>query len=209
MFTKKIYNKIKIPKSLKTKLKKHAVAGGWNSGAAEVKKFKAIAKLQLMENQQNKCAYCELPLLSSEIDHIAPKGGDKHPKHVEYTFLPVNLVLSCHDCNSTFGKGQTDVIKRLGKHYTDSDFSIVHPYLDDPEEFFIIPSCKDGTPGAIPFVKPNTDKVHKEKARRYIEMFHLNTEAKMNELAKQRVAEKYSDEVHEFITAITSYKSHL
>ncbi len=206
MFTEKLINKIKFPKSMKSELIKNSVPGGWDSGNSEVKRFKVIAKKQLERNQNYKCAYCELPLISSEIDHIAPKGGIKRPKYIEYTFLPVNLVLACHDCNSSSGKGQKDVIKRLGLYYTDSDFSIVHPYLDDPKEFFILPPCKDGTPGAIPIVKPTADKAHKEKAKRSIKMFHLDTERKMLELAKQRMLEKHPDEAADLIDAVVNYK---
>ena len=48
----------------------------------------------LWPRQNGRCAYCErcIPVASTPIEHVRPKGGNKFR---EYTFIYQNLVLSC------------------------------------------------------------------------------------------------------------------
>lgn len=187
----------------------YSYAGAWDSKDSIVQEFKETMKSELLKNQDGKCAYCELPLQTRnpEIEHIAPKGGKKRPKHVECTFLPINLVYACHHCNSPQCKGQVDTVisKNDSVNYRDWTFSIVHPYIDDPTEYFEIPNLADGTPGAIPIPKQNADELHKNKARNTIKMFKLDSE-KCIEIAKERLAQKYKPEINELIKAISVYR---
>ena len=98
---------------LQERVKIYNVPGGWDVKDDCVKEFKEQLKPLLVKNQKNRCAYCGLPLetRNPEIDHIAPKGGIKRIKHPEVTFLPLNLVYACHNCNSTECKGQKDVVE--------------------------------------------------------------------------------------------------
>lgn len=182
------------------------VPGGWDKKDAAVADFKEKMKLKLLDNQSGRCAYCGLPLetRNPEIDHIAPKGGEKRPKYPEVTFLPINLVYACHNCNSTSCKGQTDVVesKNDSDNYRLWSFKIVHPYLDDPRDFF--ENDKDDSILILP--KKDADEIHTKKANYTIQMFGLTTEAKITEIAKQRFFEKYPDNIKKVILDITTYK---
>lgn len=162
-------------------------------------------KRKLFDNQNGRCAYCDLPLetRNPEIDHIAPKGGDKLPKHVECTYLPLNLVYACHNCNSSSCKGSKDtVVNKVSTNYSTWIFSIVHPYLDDPVEYFY--QNRSGILCPIP--KKEADEYHRKKALRTIKMFGLDTEGKLNEIGKQLIAEQQPDLVRKMIESISTYK---
>lgn len=213
MFTRKLNYPDKIPEELLKKLPEEYIKpGAWDLNDENVNKFKDIMKTSLNELQGGRCAYCELPLLTRnpEIEHIAPKGGTKRPKHIECTFLPINLVYACHNCNSPECKGVKDtVINKNGSNdYKKWTFSIVHPYLDDPTEYFDILPYEDGNPGIIPIVKRNIDSCHRSKAERTIEMFKLNGE-KVCELIKELMAKKYSKEVNEMAKTVSLYRPDL
>ena len=180
---------------------------GWDSKDAPVEKFKEIIKGELNRNQSGRCAYCDLSLetRNPEIDHIAPKGGSKRPKHVEFTFLPLNLVYACHNCNSTTCKGSIDVVTNKHDEYVDWEFSIVHPYLDDPIDFFHV--NKNDEICILP--KRDADEYHKKKAKETINIFNLNSEGKLNEIAKQIEFEHYPDTIRRIIKEISCYSPDL
>ena len=162
-----------------------------------------------MEIQDGKCAYCELPLQSRnpEIDHIAPKGGKRRTLHPECTFLPFNLVYSCHNCNSTICKGQKNtVLSKNGKHnYRKWTFKIVHPYIDDPMDYFEVPVSSSGERRAYPIIKKGIDREHKNKAKETIKMFGLDGE-KTLELAKEQLAIRQPEELQRIIEEISSHR---
>lgn len=144
--------------------------GTWDHKDAGLLKDRIRALLKYYQN--NKCAYCSQPLdvtSGSEIEHIAPKGGPKQPKHTEFTFTPLNLVLSCHLCNSPIKKGRKDTIIVKDINYKKCIFNIVHPYFDNPKNHFEITHNNDFT--GIVF-KPLTDK-----AKISTRIFKLNDEA--------------------------------
>ncbi|EGQ8531573.1 hypothetical protein GN712_18185 [Vibrio cholerae] len=134
-----------IPSRIKRRLKalRPLLGGEWElktdkskSIKSDIEEFKAILKAQLRIIQNGKCAYCGLTLGETsrdEIEHFAPKGGRKRPKHLEYTFEVINLVLACNLCNSPEKKGTYDTIVQGKKvlDYRRCKFRIVHPYLDD------------------------------------------------------------------------------
>ena len=213
MYTRRLVCTDKIPKRLLDELqKKYIEPGAWDMNNATINEFKTLMKKELIKLQDGKCAYCELPLetRNPEIEHIAPKGGKKSPKHIECMFLPKNLVYACHNCNSPMCKGRKDVVldKKNGSDYEKWSFSIVHPYLDDPAEYFDIIPLEDGSPGIIPIPKENLDASHKSKAKNTIEMFQLNGE-KMIELAKERIAQKYSNEIISIVRGVSAFRPNL
>lgn len=63
---------------------------------------------KLNEYYRNKCAYCET-FCKAEIEHYRPKKGvteDKmHPGYYWLCYEWSNLIPSCHDCNTSGGKG--------------------------------------------------------------------------------------------------------
>ena len=198
-------DEIVIEKELLDSVEAYNVPGGWDEKDNAVSTFKTTMKQKLYSNQNGKCAYCGLPLdtRNPEIDHIAPKGGPKRPKHTECTFLPLNLVYACHNCNSSECKGQNDVV--ISKHvdgYRYWSFKMVHPYLDDPCDYF---ECSDeGTIILLP--KKDTDKQHREKANFTLDLFNLRTESKLLEIAKQIAFERNPTNVQEIILQISTYR---
>ncbi|MED2708447.1 hypothetical protein [Bacillus toyonensis] len=137
---KKIEGKIRFAKKHKKYLRKlRPWNGKWGIVNKEINMLKKHIRTQLANFQDNKCAYCGLTLnetSGSEIEHIVPKGGDKQPIHPQFTFTPYNLSLSCHLCNGPVKKGKKDTIITLDINYRLCEFSIVHPYFDDPKDHF-------------------------------------------------------------------------
>lgn len=197
---------ILLPEKLLNDISPYNRANGWNEKTETVEEFKEIIKERLRKNQNNRCAYCDLPLDSRnpEIDHIAPKGGSKRPKYVEWTFLPLNLVYACHNCNSTECKGQNDiVVEKSSSKYVEWQFSIIHPYFDQPSDFFQM-----NTDGYLyPIPKRDADEFHKQKAKKTIDMFRLNDEGKLTEIIKQIEFDKKPENIQKIIEEITTYKS--
>ncbi|MBS6195199.1 MAG: TIGR02646 family protein [Clostridiales bacterium] len=211
MFTRKLVATNKVPQDLLDKLNKAYIKpGAWTINDENVNEFKTIMKDALLELQDGKCAYCELPLATRnpEIEHIAPKGGEKRVKHIECMFLPENLVYACHNCNSTECKGQKDTVVKKNGEYRKWEFNIVHPYFDDPREYFDIPPLEDGSPGFIPIPKTDADSYHINKAKNTIKMFRLDGE-KMLELAKEYMAKKFSSEFNNIIQSASSFRPEL
>ena len=107
-----------------------------------MKEYKKTLRNQLSIYQNDECAFCGLKLNETgkaELEHIAPKGGKKRPKYVQYTFTTYNLVLACSLCNSPIKKGSKDTIDnfdKTNKNYRQNNFNIYHPYFDDPNEHF-------------------------------------------------------------------------
>lgn len=211
MYTKRLIYQHSVSKQLLKRMsdEKYKVAGAWNLDDDNVKEFKEKIKNKLIEIQDGKCAYCELPLQSRnpEIDHIAPKGGKRRVLHPECTFLPLNLVYSCHNCNSTICKGQKDIVlsKNGKRNYRKWTFKIVHPYIDDPMDYFEVPISESGEKRVYPVIKRGIDREHKNKAKTTIKMFGLDGE-KVLELAKEQLAVRYPEELQSIIEVISSHR---
>ncbi|WP_179874392.1 HNH endonuclease [Bacillus sp. AFS002410] len=103
-----IYNRIqglKIPKSIEGRY-----------GHQTIKKV-------LLEETEEKCAYCESKILHNspgDIEHIYPKRT-----RPDLAFEWTNLTLACSKCN-TSGKGG----------YYDPALPLINPYVDDPLNHF-------------------------------------------------------------------------
>lgn len=182
------------------------IPGGWDVKDPNIASFKEEIKEKLMANQGGKCAYCGLPLSTRnpEIDHIVPKGGPKQPQHTECTFLPINLVYACHHCNSPVCKGKTDTVqsKNGSTNYRQWSFTIVHPYLDDPREYFEF----DENDNILSLPKRDADIRKQQKARCTIEMFDLGSEPVLMEIAKQRFFESHPEAIRAIIAEISTYR---
>lgn len=128
-----------IPRKLKRKLAQLDLSSGsiWGKEKQfpEIKTFKKILEPELSEIQGNKCSFCGLELgetSAEQIEHFAPKGGDKRKKHPEFTFNTANLTLACSLCNGFEKKGNNDTVLVKNRDYISSTFNMVHPCLDDP-----------------------------------------------------------------------------
>ena len=198
-------NEITMTKEVQDAVEEFNVPGGWDEKSAAVKAFKDELKQKLLDNQDYKCAYCGLPLKTRnpEIDHIAPKGGASRPKYPQFSFLTLNLVYACHNCNSPECKGQTDVVElKSDENYRNWTFKLVHPYLDDPNDFFECNNAGD----IIVLPKKDASECNKKKARYTIDMFNLDSEAKLMEMAKQIQFERQPEEIKRIVIDISTYK---
>lgn len=104
---------------------------GWSKGDCKTKKIKHKISVHTLYHQGCRCAYCERILEKGgvQIEHIAPKESNEN-----FCYEPLNLVSSCSVCNAIANKGSKDTIL-APKHgnYVNNNFTIVHPYLDDPD----------------------------------------------------------------------------
>jgi uncharacterized protein (TIGR02646 family) len=99
----------------------------------EMKRFKARLKSELLDIQDDKCVYCMQTIdtrtaYDGDREHFANKN-----RYPEYTFEPYNLLLACRTCNNPL-KGQTNTIENQNNRYTDCDFSMVHPIIDNVDD---------------------------------------------------------------------------
>ncbi len=102
----------------------------WSGGTKLTKEFKKDVTALLLVEQSKRCAYCGGRLFEKRPhrDHIAPKE-----KYRKWMFWPENLVLACFACN-TDSKATFDPVVTEGATYRLTEFSIVHPYLDEPTD---------------------------------------------------------------------------
>lgn len=100
----------------------------WGGGTKLSKEFKKDVTSLLLTEQSKRCAYCGGRLFEKRPhrDHIAPKE-----KYSKWMFWPENLVLACFACNTDL-KATFDPVIKEGATYRLTEFSIVHPYLDEP-----------------------------------------------------------------------------
>lgn len=100
----------------------------WGHGTKLTKAFKKDVTALLLVEQSKRCAYCGGRLFEKKPhrDHIAPKE-----KYKKWMFWPENLVLACFACNTDL-KATFDPVVKEGATYRLTEFSIVHPYLDEP-----------------------------------------------------------------------------
>jgi uncharacterized protein (TIGR02646 family) len=84
-----------------------------------------------LTNQNCTCSYCRLPLNPGtdnvEIEHIVDKNHRE-----DFTFEPVNLVVSCHNCNFTKStKRVLHTCPPINMYPSDQNsFKIIHGHYD-------------------------------------------------------------------------------
>ena len=116
----------------------------WSHGdGVKVKRLVRYISKALEELQGNYCIYCGMLFgvtSGKEVEHIAPKGDGRYP---QFMFTALNLVLACSLCNGFEKKERKvprnywDTIAGPAEHdYRDCEFTIVHPYFDDPDIHF-------------------------------------------------------------------------
>jgi len=104
---------------------------GWASQANCVKNFKSEIMTQGLQMQASRCVWCTLEVAeeghrTAHRDHIAPQK-----QYLQWTFTPMNLAISCEYCNGFKIKGDLDIVLVCAEQYAESEFLIVHPYIDD------------------------------------------------------------------------------
>ncbi|WP_411700461.1 hypothetical protein [Conyzicola sp.] len=137
----------------------------WSRKRKSIEKFVAWA----LANQSDQCAICGYFVgdvadrRAWSIDHFAPKGDTLYP---QWTFEPLNLIVTCHSCNSIF-KQDFDSVTLVGRDYADSSFLLVHPYLDSIERH--IEGTYAGRSRRVGAPRPQSPK-----GRTTIELFRLD-----------------------------------
>lgn len=114
---------------------------------ATLNRLKSFIREKLITSHGLFCSYCGLKLKETsgdEIDHIAPKSN-----YPEFTFEPLNLVLSCTLCNGPTKKHTYNSIEKLAAQYENCTFKIVHPYFDDPSLHYSYKNTENGIPAII------------------------------------------------------------
>ena len=170
----------------------------WDSGRNVVKdEIKPAIIRALRENQLNECAYCELDIRPDdhEVDHIAEKSD--YPME---SFNLHNLVLSCHRCNGPRCKHDKNTVINNINNYDSWTFNIVHPYLDDPKDYYDYSRIK-----TIIHIKSGLTNQQYNKADNNLKIFKLNSAEMIEERKKNRIrkASKYLSR----ILNISSYKN--
>lgn len=179
----------------------------WNSGTNAVKQFKRKFREWALRNQNERCAFCCFPLghegprRAFAIDHFAPKGSTLYP---QWTFEPLNLILTCWSCNSHF-KLVDDTVQSAATTYAASLFTYVHPYLHDVEshiigtyqgdsQLVVVPEAKTaiGEKTIEAFALANVDylKAAKHEATRVLlDQVQSNLAVDIHELLRKGLAE--------------------
>lgn len=163
----------------------------WNKPSTRTKTLKAKIR-QLLDAYQSHCAYCGLELggtSAGAIEHIAPKGRNRHP---EFTFEAENLVLACDFCNGSKKKFQKETIAVKNIIYNQCHFLIVHPYYDIPDNHYswvdnvsriVIQSSTPKATASIKMFELDSPKMTKFRAMQF------NSYVTLNNLTLDRVTE--------------------
>lgn len=148
----------------------------WKTRTTAVKELKRLVRADLRQQQGDRCWYCGLKFRESspDIDHIAPKGI-----HPQWTFSPVNFVLSCKVCNQDLKKGY-DPIAVVDVDYSQCSFRFVHPHLDDPSRH--IKFCGHRLSILVVSLTP--------KGRETVSLFKLDSAERTKERAKDAFLDK-------------------
>ncbi|BBH47653.1 HNH endonuclease [Pseudomonas sp. KU43P] len=103
----------------------------WNLQTNKMKNYKANLLKQLVEIQEDRCAYCGLSLLRNLVDreHFVHKEQDGG--WPEFMFTSENLFAACAYCNRAL-KGTAEVITHYSANYAECQFNLIHPYFDTP-----------------------------------------------------------------------------
>ena len=158
----------------------------WERDWVKAKAFKEVIDKHLEVEQSNRCAYCGSRFMSParHRDHIAPKGAALYP---QWTFHPYNVVHSCYDCNSGW-KRQQDTIAVYSTHYGKCQFTIIHPYFDDPKQHV----AYTGHRLSILIQSVNGSA----KGRETIRMFDLASPDRTKQRSKDAVWDRDLDHLH-------------
>ncbi|MDS7927682.1 hypothetical protein [Acinetobacter sp. V115_6] len=108
----------------------------WNTTQGIMVKIRKEIRDHYRVEQNYKCCYCRQQNLQDhggvwDCEHILPKAI--YPK---FLFEPLNLVLSCKECNIAKEKYKNDLIKITIDDYSinSEDYRIIHPHFDIYED---------------------------------------------------------------------------
>ncbi|MBS4704696.1 HNH endonuclease [Aeromonas veronii] len=116
--------------------------GFWSD--KDIEDLKSKIKSHYLAEQKNTCPYCQQKINSNhgrywDIEHIIPRSIAP-----TFMFEPLNLCVSCVECNSAKSDKKVTNSKAVKKYPQDSaSFFIVHPLIDDYHSNIIVikPGC--------------------------------------------------------------------
>lgn len=139
-------------------------------------------KTQLVQDQNNKCAYCEITMAGDYgvVEHYRPKTGWKEndsdqlhkPGYYWLAYDWTNLLCSCDKCNSLARKGNLFPLRDPAmRDINNKDISnevplIINPTLEDPGQFLRF--------NKYMAVAAEIDGIESDKGRKTIDTFDLN-----------------------------------
>lgn len=156
----------------------------WGGGTKLTKAFKKDVTALLLVEQSKRCAYCGGRLFETKPhrDHIVPKE-----KYRKWMFWPENLVLACFACNTDL-KATFDPIAKEGATYRLTEFSIVHPYLDEPTHHI-----KYAADGLCILISPVNNSL---KGLKTIQLFGLTDPERAKQRAKDFLLDLDAKHLH-------------
>ena len=200
MFNGKL-NRVQVDPALQNRVNAYNKYDGWSSKCNAVLEFKATIKPILIKNQSGLCAYCGLEFNDGarqvHMDHIANKAD-----HTTVIYNPDNLVCSCPRCNMDFKLDVETVTNCTSSDYSKWEFNIVHPYFDDPADFFEYDYI---TPGFIRNKKGIND-VNRRKAINTIRLFELDSDYLLSKRKEKMFYNSVPKSISDIIIKISRYK---
>ncbi|HDM8144628.1 hypothetical protein AAFX19_26720 [Vibrio harveyi] len=168
------------------KLKPHKAAQ-WSYKSKDMNNFKDQLMEECKRIQKCRCVYCGLSFTHRLIDreHFVAKG-EKRGKP-EFMFNTKNLFASCAYCNRRI-KGQKSVLLNYDQDYSKCEFNIIHPLLDNPNDYLSYKNDSKGRQVKIE-AKPSLNN----KGEETIKFFKLAT-VEMRKARRGYLAEIEDDE---------------
>jgi uncharacterized protein (TIGR02646 family) len=156
----------------------------WGRTSGYAGDFKALVTSELRVNQGRRCAYCGSYLFEEypHRDHVAPKSP-----YFQWTFWPANIVLACYACN-TDRKKTTDTVSIRRASYRRSEFSIIHPYFDEPSDHLNFIGHRGGI-----LINPKNGS---PKGRETIRLFDLMSPERAKQRAKDNLFDSDASHLH-------------
>lgn len=156
----------------------------WGGGTKLSKAFKVSVTSLLLLEQSKRCAYCGGRLFEKRPhrDHIAPKE-----KYKKWMFWPENIVLACFACNTDL-KASFDPVTKEGCTYRLTEFSIVHPYLDEPADHISYAAA-----GLSILISPVNNSA---KGLKTIQLFDLSNPERAKQRAKDMLFDTDAQHLH-------------
>ena len=105
----------------------------------DLSNIKTRIKEHYLDEQKTTCPYCKRNLKTRhgrnwDIEHIIPRATVAN-----FMFEPLNLCMSCIDCNGAKSNKKVTKSRAQVKYPTKpNDFLIIHPHIDDYEEHILV-----------------------------------------------------------------------
>lgn len=105
----------------------------------DISTLKNRIKSYYISEQNNICPYCKQIISSTngrmwDIEHVIPRSSGKN-----FMFEPVNLCVSCIDCNNNkSNKKVTNSQALVNLPRNSGQYMIIHPHIDEYNDFILV-----------------------------------------------------------------------